>query len=145
MSFPPIADETCKTPFVVLLRTGYGSGKDATFIYDRKHDFTQVRDAIKETPSLTSSPLPTEVRDAGKEGESKRISLIELQSGNQRYLGARVPNVAAGRDLALAVVKKVKTINNGGSIAEVRPEIVCGEPKPERTINVEATTGKVVD
>ncbi len=146
MSFPPIADETCKTPFVVLLRTGYGSGKDASRIYEAKHDFSQVREAIKETPSLTSSPLPAEARDAAPEGEgAKRIALVELQSGKQRYLGAKVPSVAAGRDLALAVVKRVKTIANGGSIAEVRPEIVCGEPKPERTINVDATTGKVID
>jgi hypothetical protein len=121
MSFPPIAQDSCATPFVVLLRIGYGvTQKEATYLYDRKTDYPSVREAVKATPSLGAS-----------------VDLVELVSGDQRYLGARVPTIAAGRELAQAVVKRVS------APAEVRPEIVCGQPKAERTIQVDVATGKL--
>lgn len=126
-SFPPIADEACTTPFVVLLRVAYGpaTAKDRTWVYDRKADYPSVRDAIKATPSLAAT-------------EGATVDLVEVESGWQRYLGARVPSVAAGRELATAVAKRVQ------SVAEVRPEVVCATPKPERALRVEAKTGKLL-
>lgn len=121
MSFPPLADESCATPFVVLLRTAYALGSSyPVYVYDRATDYPSVRAAIKATPSLGAS-----------------VDLVELVSGTQRYLGARVPTVAAGRELALAVAKKVS------SVAETRPEIVCGAPKEERVLHVDVATGKI--
>lgn len=121
MSFPPIAEDACATPFAVLLRLAYGvNDQDATYIYDRKSDYPTVREAIKATPSLGAS-----------------VDLVELVSGNQRFLGARVPNVAAGRELAATVAKRIV------GYAETRPEIVCGTPKEERVIHVDVATGKV--
>ena len=122
MSFPPIATDACKTPFVILLRLGYDVTKkgSATYVYDRKSDYPSVRQAIKATPGLGPS-----------------VDLVELVSGDQRYLGARVANVAAGRDLAQAVAKKVT------GFVEVRPEVVCGTPREERVIQVDVATGKV--
>ncbi|MBX3205667.1 MAG: hypothetical protein KF764_11410 [Labilithrix sp.] len=121
MSFPPLADESCATPFVVLLRTAYALGSSyPVYVYDRKSDYPSVRAAIKATPGLGAS-----------------VDLVEVVSGTQRYLGARVPNVAAGRELAAAVAKKVT------AVAETRPEIVCGTPKEDRLLHVDVATGKV--
>lgn len=119
MSFPPIATDACTTPFVVLLRIGLGvTSKEPEYPFDRKSDYPSVRDAIKGMNALGTS-----------------VDLVELVSGDQRYLGARVPSVAAGKALAEAVVKKVKIAT------EVRPEIVCGTPKEERIIHVDVKTG----
>lgn len=122
MSFPPIATEACATPFAVLLRLAYGTTtKEPVYVYDRKSDYPSVREAIKGTPGLGAA-----------------VDLVELVSGDQRYLGARVPNVAAGRQLAELVAKKVKS-----GPAQTRPEIVCGTPKEDRVIHVDVATGKV--
>lgn len=121
MSFPPIATETCTTPVAVLVRLAYGlSHKEtAAHLYDKNTDYPAVREAIRATPGLGAS-----------------VELVEITSGDQRYLAAKVPTVAAGRDLALAVVKKVR------APSEVRPEIVCGTPTSERTLTVDVATGK---
>lgn len=120
MSFPPIANDSCATPFVILLRLGYDvKEKNAVYIYPRTTDYPSVREAIKSTPSLGS-----------------QVDLIEVVSGQQRYLGARVPTAAAGKALGESVVKRVKS-----SPSEVRPEVVCGVPTPERTLHVDAATG----
>lgn len=128
MSFPPIADDGCREPFAVLLRTAYRSGKETSYVFERSGDFPSVRVAIKEALGAdagASAPAVTE--------------LVELDSGTQRYLGAKVPSVAAGRALAASVAKKVR----GG--VETRPEIVCGSPpKVERVIRVDTATGKVI-
>ena len=121
MSFPPIATDACTMPFVILLRLAYGmTRKEPVYIYDPKSDYPSVREAIKATPSLGAA-----------------VDLVELVSGDQRYLGARVPNVAAGRELAEAVAKRIR------GPSETRPEIVCGAPKEERVIHVDVATGKV--
>lgn len=121
MSFPPIATDACATPFVILLRIAYGTTKkEPVYVYDRKSDYPSVREAIKATPSLGAA-----------------VDLVELVSGDQRYLGARVPNLAAGRELAQAVAKKIV------GVSEIRPEVVCGTPKEERVIHVDVATGKV--
>ncbi len=122
MSFPPIADDSCDTPFVILLRVGYYlTSKEPAHPFDRKTDYPSVRSTIKELPAL-----------------GKEVELVELVAGEQRYLGARVPSVAAGRELARAYGRKTV-----GPV-ETRPEVVCGRPKEERTIRVEVATGKVV-
>jgi hypothetical protein len=121
MSFPPMAQESCATPFVILLRLAYDVGrKEPVYVYDPKSDYPSVREAIKATPSVGAS-----------------VDLVEIVSGTQRYLGARVPNIAAGRELAQAVAKRVT------GFAEVRPEIVCGLPKVERSLQVDVASGKV--
>lgn len=121
MSFPPIATDACTTPAVILVRLAYGitHKENATYLYEKNTDYPAVRDAIKGTPSLGPS-----------------VELVEVVSGDQRYLVAKVPTVASGRDLAQAVAKKVR------AASEVRPEVVCGTPKSERTLTVDVATGK---
>ena len=122
MSFPPIADASCKTPAVLLVRLGWDmTSKEPKLKYDKKSDYPSVRDAIKATPSLGTT-----------------VDLVETNSGNQRYLVAKVPSVAAGKELALATVKHVKD-----DYLEIRPEVVCGVPKPERVLTVDVASGKV--
>ena len=124
MSFPPIATDACTTPFVILLRIGWGvTTKDAVYPYDRKSDYPSIREAIKGMPSLGAA-----------------VDLVEVESGDQRYVGARVPSVAAGRELAEAVVKKKIT-----GYIETRPEIVCGQPKEARVLHVDVATGKLAN
>lgn len=124
MSFPPIADDACTTPVAILVRLAWNSTWAGKWIfkYDPKSDYPSVRAAIKATPSLGAS-----------------VDLIEVESGDQRYLAAPVPSVAAGKELALAVVKNVKD-----EFLEIRPEIVCGTAKAARTIHVDVATGKPV-
>ena len=94
--------------------------KSASFVYDRKTDYPGVREVIKATPSLGRS-----------------VDLVEVVSGDQRYLAAKVANVAAGRELAQLTAKKLSGID------EVRPEVVCGQPKEERVLHVDVATGKI--
>lgn len=123
MSFPPIATAACTTPFVILLRTAYHmTTGHPDYVFDRKSDFPSVRAALKGMTAL---------------GET--IDLVEIASGEQRYLGAKVPSLAAGTELALAVTKKVET-----TVVQT-PEVVCGTPKEERVIRVDVATGKVVN
>lgn len=99
MSFPPFADDSCKTPFVVILRTTYKvHDKEPYVAMDPKSQFPSVRAVAPD------------------------LELVELTSGDQRYLGASVPTVAAGRDL-LANLKKKVVIAPG-----LKPELVCGTP-----------------
>lgn len=117
MSFAPIADESCTTPIAVLVRLAF-QGQE---IFDRKSDHPTVRAAIKATPSLGTS-----------------VDLVEFTSGTQRYLGAKVPSVAAGKELARAAVGKVKS-----EFHTTHPEIVCGTPKEERVLHIDVATGNV--
>lgn len=104
MSFPPFADDTCTTPFVVILRTVYKvHDKEPYVAADPKGQFPSVRAA------LAASDLAA-------------AELVEFTSGDQRYLGASVPTVAAGRTL-LAHLKKKVVVMPG-----LKPELVCGTP-----------------
>lgn len=126
MSYPPLADDSCTTPFAVLLRTAYGiTSKSPRVLHGPKVDFPWVREAIKATPSLATPDVST-------------IDLVEVASGDQRYLGAKVPSVAAGKELIATVIQRVR------NFGELRPELVCGQPTPARVIHVEIATGKVV-
>lgn len=123
MSFPPIADDACTTPVAILVRVAWNlTHAQPSWKYDKKSDYPSVREAIKDTPSL-----------------GKTVDLIEVESGNQRYLAAPVPSVAAGKELGLAVVKRIKD-----EFLEIRPEVVCGTPKPARVLRVDVATGKPV-
>lgn len=117
MSFPPLAGETCKTPFVILLRIGW----DGDRVFTGDTDYASVRAAIKATPSLGAT-----------------VDLVEVVSGNQRFLGAKVPSLAAGQELARAAAKAIKI-----EFHTTKPEVVCGTPKEERVLHVDVATGKV--
>jgi len=128
MSFPPLADDSCTTPFVVIVRTAYDlQSKSPTIVHDKKSDWPSVRESVKATPNL---PSPS-------------FELIEFEAGNQRYVGAKVPSMQAGRDLLAAAAKRVKVVGDVG----LRPELVCAKepPKIVRTIKVDPATGKIVN
>lgn len=109
MSFPPLADDTCKTPFLVIARSWYAkadASKPALTLLDlTKSDLATTRAAIKATPSL---------------GES--VELVDLRSGAQGYVGAAVPSLAVGQAFAKELAKRVY------GYPELRPELVCGTP-----------------
>ena len=107
-SWPPVADDTCATPFVVLV--AHGLSQKAYGDYPNARKVLQGRAALGETASL-----------------------VEFQSGDRHYMGMRVPSIAEGKSIAEALGRKVDS----------RPEIVCGEPPPERTLEVDVSTGKL--
>ena len=107
-----MADDTCSTPFVMILRTAYGvTSKKPHVIYDAKAQFPGVRAAFAATTALG----PT-------------LDLVEFTAGDQRYLGAAVPSLAVGREFIEALAKRVEVL------PELRPELVCGQTKADRTI-----------
>ena len=111
-SSPPIAQEGCATPFVVLLRLG--SAEHPNFLYDRQSNYASVRKVIKETPALGAS-----------------VDLVEFPFNGHLMLGLKAPTVAAAREFALAAAKGVKS-----PYLETRPEVVCGyPPKIEKTLS----------
>jgi hypothetical protein len=122
MSFPPIADDSCKTPVTILVRLAWNvnSKQPHPNNFDRKSDYPAIRSLMKGMSSLGTT-----------------VELVDFVSGNQRYLGAKVPTNAAGVELALAAAKK-------GLDFETRPEVVCGTPKSERTVTVDIATGKAL-
>jgi hypothetical protein len=132
MSFPPLADDKCTTPFVMIVRTAYDLRSSSPMImHDKKSDWPTVRESVKATPSLTKDGATTAT-----------IDLIEFESGDQRYVGAKVPSVQAGKDLIESASKRVKVVGDIG----LRPELLCATtpPKVIRTIRVDLATAKVV-
>lgn len=114
MSFAPLADDSCATPFVMILRTAYGvTSKKPHVVYDAKAQFPGVRASFAATKSLGDT-----------------LDLVEFTAGDQRYLGAAVSSVAVGREFITTLAKKVEVL------PELRPELVCGQPKAERTITL---------
>jgi hypothetical protein len=107
-SWPPMADDGCDAPFIVLLRRGMAQRLGG--------DYPTVRAVLK-----------------GRAALGEEAKLVEFSSAGESYLGMRVPSVAEGRAIAEALGKKVPT----------RPEIVCGEVPPDRTIDIEVATGAV--
>ncbi len=115
-SSPPIADDSCTTPFAILLRLGTG------FQYGAAEKFPGLRKVIKETPSLGTS-----------------VDIVTFTWNGQKFAGVAAPNVAAAKELAIATAKKVKA-----EFFETRPEVVCGTPpKIEKTVTVDVATGNV--
>ena len=77
-------------------------------------DYPTVRAVLKGRPAL-----------------GEKAALVEFKSGDRRYLGMRVPTAAEGRAIADLLGKKVNT----------RPEVVCGTPPADRTVDVDVATG----
>jgi len=69
----------------------------------------------------------------GRAALGDKATLVEFKGGDRRYMGMRVPSVTEGKAIAEALGKKVNT----------RPEIVCGEPPADRTIDVDVASGAV--
>lgn len=82
-SFPPIADDACKAPFVVLLKDGLVQPVG-------KGDYPNLRSVVKGRADLG----PT-------------LELVEIDGLGRKLLGAAVPTTAAGKALAEAVGKKI--------------------------------------
>lgn len=82
-SFPPIADDACKTPFVILLKDGIVQPVG-------KGDYPTLRSVVK-----------------GRTDLGQALELVEIEALGQKLLGAAVPTTAAGKALAEAVGKKI--------------------------------------
>jgi hypothetical protein len=118
-SSPPIADDTCSTPFVVIVRLG--SKKEPNFLYDRT--YPTLRTAIKETPELGAT-----------------TEILEFPWGTVQAIGMKAPDMATAKTLALNAAKRVKS-----EFQETEPEIVCGVPPSiDKTMIVDVATGKFV-
>jgi hypothetical protein len=118
-SAPPIADDTCTTPFVLIVRLG--SKKEPNFLYDR--GYPTLRTAIKETPGLG---VTTEI--------------LEVPWGTVQAIGLKAPDLATAKALALNAAKRVKS-----EYQDTEPEIVCGIPPTiDKTMLVDVATGKFV-
>lgn len=79
-------------------------------------DWPRIRAALKGHPEL---------------GE---VALVDFVSGDRTFVGAK------GKDLETA--KKIASLV--GSKDRLRPEVVCGDPEPKRTLVVDLTTGAAV-
>ena len=104
-SWPPMADEACATPFVVLARRSKARATE--------DDWPRIRAAVKGHAEL---------------GE---VDLVELVSGDRTFVGAKAKDLDAAKRLLKLVAAKDR----------LRPEIVCGDPDPRRTLHVDLATG----
>ncbi len=118
-SAPPIADETCTTPVVILMRLG--TKKDPTYFYDK--GFPTLRAAIKETPGLGAT-----------------AEILEIPWGAVQVVAMKAPDMASAKALAENAAKRVKH-----EFVETQPEVVCGVPPSiDKKQVVDVATGKFV-
>jgi hypothetical protein len=63
--------------------------------------------------------------------ELGEVSLVELVSGDRTFVGAKGKDLDAAKKIAELVAAKER----------LRPEIVCGDPEPKRTLAIDLATG----
>ena len=63
--------------------------------------------------------------------ELGEVSLVEFVSGDRTFVGAKGKDLASARKIASLVAEKDR----------LRPEVVCGDPEPKRTLAIDLTTG----
>ena len=63
--------------------------------------------------------------------ELAEVSLVEFLSGDRVFVGAKASSLDAAKSLVAVVAKQDR----------LRPEIVCGEPEPKRTLSIDLATG----
>ncbi len=63
--------------------------------------------------------------------ELGEVSLVEFVSGDRKFVGAKAKDLEAARKIAELVAKGDR----------LRPEVVCGQPEPRRTLALDLATG----
>lgn len=63
--------------------------------------------------------------------ELGEVSLVEIVSGDRTFVGAKGKDLETTKKIAEVVAAKER----------LRPEIVCGDPEPKRTLAIDLTTG----
>lgn len=86
-SAPPVANETCTTPLVILMRMG--TKEQPSFLYDK--GFPALRAAIKETPGLGAT-----------------AEILELPWTGVQVVAMKAPDMATAKTLAENAAKRVK-------------------------------------
>lgn len=107
-SWPPVADESCPTPFVVLARRS---------------------NAHPQAPDYAPLRLPLRGHD-----ELGPVLIMDIPSGDHTYIGVPVKDLATGKKLLQAEAKALS----------LHGEIVCADPMPSRTMQIDLKTGGVM-
>lgn len=63
--------------------------------------------------------------------ELGEVALVDFVSGDRTFVGAKAKDADTAKKLAAVVVAKER----------LRPEVVCGDPEPKRTLLVDLATG----
>jgi hypothetical protein len=106
--WPPVADASCKTPFVVLARR---SNK-----HPQAPDYAPLRLPLRGHPEL------------------EPIVLMEVKSGDRTYIGTPVKDLTTAQKLLQVETAKIP----------LHGDIVCADPVPTRSLNVDLATGRIV-